>query len=219
MMYPFMTLDDNTEIVHSDAYIDDGKEIVKVYIERPVKDGFCSAECHLPEYKWVNVEGFTEEEIQNYLELLESMAHVIIRLAREKGIDNTAREKALERLHDLLKLQESITAQFGDWDYNVFVFGSYLTTAYNENESDIDIAVYTKDFNLYKRLSCYLEEYFHKKNIPSDIFYIDSSVVAPIYCAPLNAKVQFTDYYPDELKEFRQRCETKLNEIKAKVAG
>lgn len=31
MMYPFMTLDDNTEIVHSDVLID-GK--VKVYIEK-----------------------------------------------------------------------------------------------------------------------------------------------------------------------------------------
>ena len=32
MMYPFMTLDDDTEIVHSDM-LPDGR--VKVYIERP----------------------------------------------------------------------------------------------------------------------------------------------------------------------------------------
>ena len=36
MMYPFMTLEDNTEVVHSEAFVVDGKEMVKVYIEKPV---------------------------------------------------------------------------------------------------------------------------------------------------------------------------------------
>ena len=35
MMYPFMTLEDNTEIVHSEVFIVEGKEMVKVYIEKP----------------------------------------------------------------------------------------------------------------------------------------------------------------------------------------
>ena len=48
-MYPFMQLTDNTEIVHS-QFLDDGK--VKVYIEKPVENGFQSATCFLPEYKW-----------------------------------------------------------------------------------------------------------------------------------------------------------------------
>ena len=47
MMYPFMTLEDNTEIVHSEL-LQDGKS-VKVYIEKPIDGGFCSAECYLPE--------------------------------------------------------------------------------------------------------------------------------------------------------------------------
>ena len=33
MLYPFMTLEDKTEIVHSEAYIEDGKEKVRVEIE------------------------------------------------------------------------------------------------------------------------------------------------------------------------------------------
>lgn len=77
MMYPFMTLDDNTEIVHSDVIIENDKENVKVYIEKPVEGGFYSAECYLPDYRWNNVDGFTEAEILNYLELLESTAHII----------------------------------------------------------------------------------------------------------------------------------------------
>ena len=31
MMYPFMTLNDKTEIVHSEAYDENGVETVKVY--------------------------------------------------------------------------------------------------------------------------------------------------------------------------------------------
>ncbi|MGL5434762.1 MAG: nucleotidyltransferase domain-containing protein [Lachnospiraceae bacterium] len=132
--------------------------------------------------------------------------------------EKTPKEKAIARLHDLLNLQKEITGQFGEEDYNVFVFGSYPTIKYDEEKSDIDIAVYTQDFDLYKRLSCYLEEYFNMKNIPSDIFYIDSTVEAPIYCAPLKSRVQFTDYYPEQLVEFRERCEQKLKELKEMVA-
>ena len=47
MMYPFMTLNDETEIVHSEMKMD-GR--VKVYIEKPdEKDGFHHATCWLPE--------------------------------------------------------------------------------------------------------------------------------------------------------------------------
>ena len=42
MMYGYMTLDDGTEIVHSDMK-DDGT--VKVYIEKPVHMGFHTATC------------------------------------------------------------------------------------------------------------------------------------------------------------------------------
>ena len=45
MMYPFLTLDDQTEIVHSQL-LDDGS--VKVYVEKPdEKDCFHYATCFL----------------------------------------------------------------------------------------------------------------------------------------------------------------------------
>lgn len=90
MLYPFMTLEDNTEIVHSESYLEDGKEKVRVEIERPVEGGFYSAECILPEYKWQNVQGFSEEDIQRLQDLIASLAHIIIQLAREGGFDNAA---------------------------------------------------------------------------------------------------------------------------------
>ena len=40
MIYPFMTLNDKTEIVYSEAYIENNKEIVKVYIEKTIYGGF-----------------------------------------------------------------------------------------------------------------------------------------------------------------------------------
>ncbi len=133
--------------------------------------------------------------------------------------NDVLKEKAIKRLQGLLDLQKKVEIKFGEKDYNVFVFGSYLTTQYQEGKSDIDIAIYSKDFELYKRLSCYLEEFFNTKGITSDIFYIDTSMEAPVYCAPLNSKVQFTDYYPSELYDFNQRCQNKLDEIKEKVVG
>ncbi|MCD8084674.1 MAG: hypothetical protein LUE86_14500 [Clostridiales bacterium] len=91
MMYPFMTLNDGTEIVHSEAYKgNDGSECVKVYFEKPVYGGFHSAECYLPSYEWKNIEGFSPEKIQELQEFLESIAHIVIRLAREGGFDNAA---------------------------------------------------------------------------------------------------------------------------------
>ena len=48
MMYPFLTLNDDTEIVHSEM-LPSGE--VRVYIERPdARDGFHSATCFLPSY-------------------------------------------------------------------------------------------------------------------------------------------------------------------------
>ena len=88
MMYPFMTLDDNTEVVHSEM-LPDGR--VKVYFENPdAKDCFHSAVCYLPDYKWEDINGFTPEEIARYQELVESTAHLILQFSKEGGVENAA---------------------------------------------------------------------------------------------------------------------------------
>lgn len=87
MMYPFLTLDGETEIVHSEMLPD---ERVKVYIEKPdAKDGFHHATCYLPSYEWVNVFGFSDEEIARYQQVIESTAHLIMNSAisaKPKGV-------------------------------------------------------------------------------------------------------------------------------------
>lgn len=129
------------------------------------------------------------------------------------------KNKARARLQELLRLQRDVESRFGDAGYNVFIFGSYPTVRYVEGRSDIDIAIYTEDFSLYKRLALYLEDYFDDRHVDTDIFYIDTSVEAPVFCAPLKSALQFTDYFPDKLKEFEERCRVRLNETKVTVSG
>lgn len=87
MMYKFMELPDKTEITHSDMR-DDGS--VKVCVERPVEDGFKTAYCKIPGYAWYDVEGFTDEELAEHRKTVESLAHLIIRFARNGGFERAS---------------------------------------------------------------------------------------------------------------------------------
>lgn len=88
MMYPFLTLDDETEIVHSEKK-ENGE--VEVYIEKPdEKDGFHYAECWLPAYRWQNVNGFSENDIDRYQKIIESTAHLIMSFAGQGGFENAS---------------------------------------------------------------------------------------------------------------------------------
>lgn len=84
MMFPFLTLNDETEIVHSEK-LDNGK--VKVYIEKPdEKDCFHHITCYLPEYDWVDNYGFTPSEVQSYQEIIEAFANLIMEFAVKEAI-------------------------------------------------------------------------------------------------------------------------------------
>lgn len=87
MYYPFLTLEDGTEIVHSEMK-NDGS--VKVYIEKPVMLGFKSVECWLPKYEWKNNNGFSEEELTYFDEFVRSLSHIIIELSQKGGFDNAS---------------------------------------------------------------------------------------------------------------------------------
>lgn len=86
MMYPYMTLADGTEIVHSQIIDEDGKQKVLVHFERPTENGFDSARCELPDYRWIYKEGFSEEEISIFEQLLHSNAHLLYKYAANGGI-------------------------------------------------------------------------------------------------------------------------------------
>lgn len=82
-----MTLNDETEIVHSE--MTDG--IVKVYIETPdEKLCFKHATCYLPEKKWEDIYGYSDEEIQYLKEIVSSEAHLILEFSQTGGLLNAS---------------------------------------------------------------------------------------------------------------------------------
>lgn len=86
MMYPYMILSDETEIVHSHIIEEDGKQKVIVNFERPTEEGFDFARCELPEYHWIEKNGYSEDEINLFEQLLQSNAHLIYKYAANGGI-------------------------------------------------------------------------------------------------------------------------------------
>ena len=48
----------------------------KVNFERPTENGFDSARCELPDYKWTDRHGYSDEEIAMFEELLHSNVHL-----------------------------------------------------------------------------------------------------------------------------------------------
>lgn len=83
MMYPFLELDDKTEIVHSEV-LADGR--VKVYLEKPaINDGFHHATCYLPGTEWTEVVGFSTAEMTRYRDIIERMTPLILEYAQKGG--------------------------------------------------------------------------------------------------------------------------------------
>lgn len=88
MMYPFMTLNDGTEIVHSEMR-PDGQ--VKVYMETPdERVCFKHATCYLPSYTWEDIYEYSQEEISRLQEIIQSTAHLILEFAQEGGFANAS---------------------------------------------------------------------------------------------------------------------------------
>lgn len=83
MTYPFLTLNDETEIVHSEM-LPDGR--VRVDIEQPDEQlCFKCATCWLPTYEWTDVKGFSEEDVRRLRRIIESSAHLIIEFSQSRG--------------------------------------------------------------------------------------------------------------------------------------
>lgn len=84
MMYPYMTLADETEIVHSQML--DGDRVI-VHFERPTEKGFDSARFELPSYDLLEKKGeYSEEEIEFFKKLLQHNAHLIYKYAKCGGV-------------------------------------------------------------------------------------------------------------------------------------
>ena len=87
MMYPYLTLGDGTEVVHSELLDGEQGGRVLVHFERPCENGFDSVRFELPSYDMEVWEGsFTEEELAFLRGFLEANAHLLYRYAAEGGL-------------------------------------------------------------------------------------------------------------------------------------
>lgn len=100
--------------------------------------------------------------------------------------------------HELVQTFPDIT------QYNVFIFGSFLTEKYTEN-SDIDIGIFSNQPGLTFRIYSFTKEYFERLNILNDVVrmrltysqYINLAII-------LNNTFAVTDYCPPELIHYTQ---------------
>ena len=87
MMYPYLTLADGTEVVHSELIPDDNGGRVLVHFERPTHDGFDSVRFELPSYRMERWEGeYSGEELESLRSFLAANAHLLYRYAAEGGL-------------------------------------------------------------------------------------------------------------------------------------
>ena len=59
---------------------------VKVYVEKPDdRDFFHNAVCWLPGFRWEEVNGFSQCELDRYDEVIRSVAHLIFEVSQRGG--------------------------------------------------------------------------------------------------------------------------------------
>lgn len=86
MMYPYITLADETEITFSHVIERNSRNEIEVHFERATEDGFNIARCVLPDYQWIKQEGFTPSELSFFEQLLRCNAHLFYKYAASGGV-------------------------------------------------------------------------------------------------------------------------------------
>lgn len=85
-MFPYLTFSDGTEVVYSKILEKNGEKTVQVHFECPIDGGFKSARCELPSYKWMFNDGYSDEEINFFIDFLEHNVHLFFEFAAEGGM-------------------------------------------------------------------------------------------------------------------------------------
>lgn len=78
-MWRYVTFPDETIVAYSDIR-DDGT--VQIDVERPRDGGFDTARCLMPAYRWSKVDGFSDEELEDFEAFLRNNAPLIFDFAR-----------------------------------------------------------------------------------------------------------------------------------------
>lgn len=94
-------------------------------------------------------------------------------------------ETLRQREEYVKQFKDALTNKFPHANYQVWVFGSFLTEEY-DSHSDIDVSVYCNDIPLLLEIREYIDEYFNKDNIDHDIVIFEFNknhyINIPIIC-------------------------------------
>ena len=98
----------------------------------------------------------------------------------------------------LIELKNAVVAKFPEENYNVFVFGSFIRDDYKPEESDLDLAVFSLEFDRELDVTYFIEDYLEERDIDSSIIEIDvKQYGAFAVIPPSRMNVTFTGYYPE----------------------
>ena len=84
MMYPFIEMSDGTVVEHSQIMQEKGKTRLYVYFERQTESSYASAKLQLPDYFWMYIDGFSQEEIARFERILEENSRLLPLARRSK---------------------------------------------------------------------------------------------------------------------------------------
>ena len=87
MMYPYITLADETLITHSHLKDENGVKTVLVHFERPIDGGFDLVRFRLPTYEVIMRDGYSDEEVAVFERFLKRAAHSFYKYAEMGGLD------------------------------------------------------------------------------------------------------------------------------------
>ena len=87
MMWCYVQLPDETQFAYSETR-DDGT--VEIAIERLRDRGFDTAKCFMPAYRWLEVDGFSQDELDDFESFLRDNAPLIFELADRRLEEKTA---------------------------------------------------------------------------------------------------------------------------------
>ena len=87
MMWCYVQFPDETQFAYSEARDDGTAEIA---VGRPRDWGFDTAKCVMPAYRWFEVDGFSQDELDDFESFLRDNAPLIFELADRRLEEKTA---------------------------------------------------------------------------------------------------------------------------------
>ena len=121
-------------------------------------------------------------------------------------------EKLVDRIKFAETLKNEIEKKFTDENYQVFIFGSFLTEDYIPNKSDIDIGIYSEKIDTAIDIKYFVKSILQSNNLENDIIIMqltdDDYMNIPIfmYGQPLFSYIR--DEFIDNLKSLIEKWGT-----------